>query len=134
MNIGIHPNANFTNTNGFPHQKVDPNKKPKKGYYFHKRGESDDNNAVATVKIVPQLGCVLRESEALASQETKEFRGNPMQKVLGPIRRIRFTQSALRQASIQDGKGPSLGKIQVKNPHQRSLYAVKFEDRSPRKD
>ena len=27
-------------------------------------------------------------------------------------------------------KGPSLGQIQVKNPHQRSPYAVKFEDRS----
>ena len=27
-------------------------------------------------------------------------------------------------------KGPSLGTIQVKNPHQRSPYAMKFEDRS----
>ena len=27
-------------------------------------------------------------------------------------------------------KGPSLGKINVKDPHQRSSYAVKFEDRS----
>ena len=27
-------------------------------------------------------------------------------------------------------KGPSLGKIQVKSSHQRSPYAVKFEDRS----
>ena len=57
-------------------------------------------------------------------------RGNLVQKVLGPIRRIRFTQSTLRQASIREEKGPSLGKIQVKNPHQRSPYAVKFEDRS----
>ena len=53
-----------------------------------------------------------------------------MQKVLGPIRRIRFTQSTLRQASIREKKGPSLGKIQVKLLHQRSPYAVKFEDRS----
>ena len=36
----------------------------------------------------------------------------------------------LRQASIQKKKGPSLGKVQVKNPHQRSPYAMKFEDQS----
>ena len=53
-----------------------------------------------------------------------------MQKVLGPIRRIRFTQSGLRQASIREKKGPSLGEIQVKSPHQRSPYAMKCEDRS----
>ena len=53
-----------------------------------------------------------------------------MQKVLGPFRRVRFTQSTLRQASIRENKGPSLGKIQVKIPRQRSPYAMKFEDRS----
>ena len=31
---------------------------------------------------------------------------------------------------IRENKGPSLGKIQVKIPHQRSAYIVKFEDRS----
>ena len=53
-----------------------------------------------------------------------------MQKVLGSIQKVRFTQSTLRQASIREKKGPSLGKIPVKHPHQRSPYAVKFEDRS----
>ena len=53
-----------------------------------------------------------------------------MQKVLGPIRRVRFTKSTLRHASIQEKKGPSSGKINVKVPHQRSPYALKFEDRS----
>ena len=51
-----------------------------------------------------------------------------MQKVLGSIRKVRFTQSTLRQASIREKKGPSLRKIQVKHPHQRSPYALKFED------
>ena len=51
-------------------------------------------------------------------------------KVLGPIRKIRFIQSTLRQASIREKKGRSLGKIQVKFPHQRSLYAISFKDRS----
>ena len=33
-----------------------------------KRRESDDKNVVAFVKIVPQLGCVSPDSEALVSQ------------------------------------------------------------------
>ena len=53
-----------------------------------------------------------------------------MQKVLGPIRRIRFTQSTLGQANIREKKGPLLGQVQVKNPHQRSPQAMKLEDRS----
>ena len=53
-----------------------------------------------------------------------------MQKVLGSIRKVRFTQSTLRQASIGEIKRPSLGKVQVNIPHQRSSYAVNFEDRS----
>ena len=53
-----------------------------------------------------------------------------MQQVLGSIRKVRLTQSTLRQASIREKKGPSLGKIQVKHPHQRSPYAMKFEDPS----
>ena len=53
-----------------------------------------------------------------------------MQKVLEPTQRVCFSQSSLRQASIWEKKGPSLGKTQIKNPHQRSPYAVKFEDRA----
>ena len=58
----------------FPHNKVDehPDKKPKKGYYSHKRRESDDKNAVAIVKFVPQLGCVSQDSDALVSQRGKQ--------------------------------------------------------------
>ena len=41
-----------------------------------------------------------------------------------------FTRSAPRQASIGENKGPLLGKIHVTIPHQRSPYAMKFEDRS----
>ena len=53
-----------------------------------------------------------------------------MQKVLGLIQRVRFTKSTLRQASIREKKGPLLGKMNVKVPHQRSPHAMKFEDRS----
>ena len=63
-------------------------------------------------------------------KDEKQSRGNPMQKVLGPIRKVLFAKSMLRQASIREKKGPSLGKIQVKLQHQRSPYAMKFEDGS----
>ena len=36
----------------------------------------------------------------------------------------------MRQANIREKEGPSLGKIQVNILHQRSPYAIKFEDRS----
>ena len=52
------------------------------------------------MKIVSQLGCVLQDSDALVSQG-RWSRRNPMRKVLGPIRRIRFTKSTLRQASVK---------------------------------
>ena len=46
------------------------------------------------------------------------------------LQSLRFTEAAQRHANIRENRGPSLGKIQVKVPHQRSPYAVKFEDRS----
>ena len=94
-----------------------PNKRPKKG---------GDKSAVAFVKSVRQLGCVFQDAEppesvAISRKATK---------VMGSLRGVRFTRAALRQANIRDNKGPSLSKIQVKSSHQRSPYAVKFEDRS----
>ena len=102
----------------FPHYKVDEqqNKKPKKGYYSHKGRESDDKHAVALVKIAPQLGCVSQDSEALVSQRGKQSRGNPLQKSL--VTDSKNTTHSV--ASILEKKGASLGKIQVKNPHQRN--------------
>ena len=73
-----------------------------------------------------QLGCVSQDAEAPESATIS--RNGP--KVLGPIRRVRFTRVTLRQANIPESKGPSLNKIHVKSSHQRSPYAVKFEDRS----
>ena len=51
----------------FPHHEFDeqPNIKLPKSYYSHKRRDRDDKNAVAIVKIVPQLGCVSQDSDAL---------------------------------------------------------------------
>ena len=84
---------------------------------------NDDTNAVSIVKTVSQLGCVSQHSDALVSQGRKS-RGNPMQKVLEPIQRVRFTQSTPRQTRIWEKKGRSLGKLNVKSSHQRSPYAL----------
>ena len=46
------------------------------------------------------------------------------------VRRVRFTRTVLCQANIRENRGPSLNKTHVKLPHQRSPYAMKFEDRS----
>ena len=74
-----------------------------------KKRESDDKSAVSVVKSLSQLGCVSQDSHALVSQGRKS-RGNPMQTVLGSIRKVRFTKSTLRHASIGEKKGPSLEK------------------------
>ena len=61
------------------------------------------------LKDARQLGCVFQDTE------TPEF--SPIlrksTKVLGTIRRVRFTKAT----QIRESDGPSLGKIQVKIPH-----------------
>ena len=71
----------------FPQYKVDeqPNKRLKKG---SKKEKVKTKGAVAIAKSVSQLGCVSQDSDALASQGTKEFRENP-RKVLNVIQRVR---------------------------------------------
>ena len=76
--------------------------KKRKKSNIPKRRESDDKNAVAIAKSVSQLGCVSQDSDALVSQGRKS-RGNPMQKVLNAIQRVRFT--CLRYVMRVSGKG-----------------------------
>ena len=79
-----------------------------------------------TVKDVRHLRCVLQDAEPPESSAILR-KGT---KVLGPTPRVRFTRTALRHSNIRENEGPSLNEIQVKLSHQRSPYAVKFEDRS----
>ena len=72
-----------------------------------------DKRAVALVKDVRQLGFVLQDTEPPESSSSLR----KSTKVLGPIRRVRFTRTVLRQANIRENNGPSLNKIQVKLPH-----------------
>ena len=97
------------------HRQVEgqPCKKPKK---------DGDKSAVAILKNVRQLGFVFLDTEPPESLPFLRKRTN----VLVSIRRVRFTEASQRHAHIRDNKGPSVGKIQVKVPHQRSPYALKF--------
>ena len=119
----------------FPHHKVDeqPNKKPKQGHYSHKRRESDDKNDVAIVKIVPQLGCVSQDSEALVSQSGKS-RGNPMQKSLGTN-----SKGTIHQVHATSREYPGKERtIAWKNTSQNSISAkylrLKIRGSVPRED
>ena len=124
MSIGILPNVKFVsrtrdvNSAQSAHFRIgslsnNPTKRLKKG---------GDKSALAILKDERQLGCVLQDTEP--PQSSSMLRKSP--EVLGPIRRVRFTKATQRDAKIRENKGPPLGKIQVKIPHQQSL-----EDRSP---
>ena len=58
-------------------------KSSKKCYHSQKGRESDDKNAEAIVKNVPQLGCVSQDSDALVSQSGKLSQEKPDAKSLG---------------------------------------------------
>ena len=142
VRIGIHPNdsskKNETDCNAsdkclFPHHKVDeqPNQKAEERLLFTKKKRKRRQECCGYCEKCITNGFASRKTRMHWFLKVENsLRGNPMQKVLGPIRRKQFTQSALRQASIREKKGPSLGKIQVKNPHQRSPHGMKFEDQS----
>ena len=98
----------------FPNHKVDeqPNKSPNRAAIPTKKEKAKTKVLQLLRKTVPQLGCVSQDSDALVSQRGKRFRGNPVQKVLGSIRKV-------------------IGKIQVKPQHQRSPYATKTRGSVP---
>ena len=88
----------------FPHHKVDeqPNKKPKKGYYSHKRIESDDKNAVAIVKIVPRLGLRLARLESISFVKEENSPGETRCKKSWDMFEEYDSLSLQRQASVQE--------------------------------
>ena len=109
----------FGDVCSFAHRHVE-------GQTSKKPNKDGDKSAVAVVKDVRQLVCVFQDTEP---PESLSFLRKST-KVLGPIRRVRFQETTRRHANIRENRGQSLGKILVKVPHQRSPYALKFEDRS----
>ena len=138
MSIGIFPNVKSTKLNRDAKQgtsvcsrtarsKNNRGRSQKRALTL--KTENDDKAAVAIVKTVPQWSCVSQDSEPSRLQRSVKHQGNPRQKVLGPIRRVRFTVYA-PSSNHPRKKGTSLAQIQVKTLHQRSPYAIKFEDSS----
>ena len=67
------------------------------------------------------IGLCLARLSAIRTSERREVSGKPGAECFG---------INSKATSIRENKGPSLEKIQVKIPQQRSPYAMKFEDRS----
>ena len=74
----------------------------------HKQGETCGKR---------QLSCVSQETEPPESSQIVR-KGTH---VLEPIRRVRFTKAALRQANIRENEGPSLGKNTSQNPSRHEI-------------
>ena len=103
VNFGIRPSANFIKQKQVVSQEthvcflitrlMNNQIKGRKKGYFPKSREIVDKGAVAVVKSLSQLGCVSQNSHALVSRGRKS-QGNPMQKVLEPVQRVRLTSSS----------------------------------------
>ena len=105
-----------------------PNSKPKKKLLPKKEEKAMTRMLWILWKV--NHNCVSQDSDALFSHGGKP-RWNPMQKVLEPIRKGHDSQSPRYVIRVSGKrKDHRLGKTQVKLPHQRSPYAVKFEDSS----
>ena len=79
------------------------------------------------VNIVTQLGCVSQDSDVLVSRRGKQSRWNPMQKVWGSIRKVWFTQSMPRHASIREKKGGQTSSS-AKSPRYDTWGPVPWRD------
>ena len=103
-----------------PQWKVEeqPNKKLKK---------YEGKSAVAIVKCVQELSCVSQDTEPPDSTTISRMD----KRVMEPIRQVRFTTAALRQANIRERKVRRSGKFKSKFIVSSVPYAVKCEDRSP---
>ena len=116
----------------FPHHKDDeqPNKKPKKGFHSHKGRASDDKKCCRCCEKCTTIGLRLARLGSIGLSNRQTAPGNPMQKSLGTDSKNTVHSVYATSCKYPGNIGPSLGKIQVKNPHQRSTYAIRFEDRS----
>ena len=93
----------FSEKCSFAHRQVEVQLSKKK-----KRKSDGDKSAVAVLKDARQLGCVFQDTEPPKSSSILR----ESSKVLGSSRRVR---AALRHANFREHKGPSVGKIHVKN-------------------
>ena len=127
--IGILPNVKSTNLNRSVSSAISA--RLCTGKLKVKTAKKKRENMVTKVQWLyledaRQLGYVFKDTEPLESSPILR----KSTQVLRSTRRIRFTKASQRHANIRESNGPSLGKIQIKNFHQPSPNALKFEDRS----
>ena len=72
----------------------------------------------------------LARLRAVRTSERREVSGKPEAESFGINSTSTIHTVYAPSSKFPKNKGPSLGKIQVKIPHQRNPYAMKFEDRS----
>ena len=84
---------------------------------------------MALAKSVSQLGCVSQDSDTFVSQGANS-RGNPMQKVLEPISKGTIHKVYATSSECPGKERTIVGKNKSQSSHQRSPYAMKFEDGS----
>ena len=100
MTTGILPNVNsmsesvseFGDKCSFAHRQVEGQT------CKQKKNKDGDKSAVATLKITRQLGCVFQDTEPPESLSILR----KSTKVLGSIRRVRFTKATQRCANIRE--------------------------------
>ena len=82
--------------------------------------KAEKKSAVAMVKHARQSGCAFQDTEPPESLPILRKSA----KVLGSLRRVRFTKATQRHPKIRENKGPSLGKIRVKS--SSSAQSLRF--------
>ena len=97
---------------------VEAEEKPSK-----KSKKDGAKGSVAFLKESTQLGCVSQDSCPRRSSLREEGK-------LGSKRAVKFSKGTRHQIKIREREGPSRGTIQKCEPHERSLCAPKFEQRS----
>ena len=112
----------------FPHQKI--GEQPEERLLFPQKKRKRRQECCGCCEIVPQLGCVSQDSEALVSQKRKTVLEKPDAKSLG-IDSKSTIHLVYAASSKYPGKERTIArKNLVKNSHQRSPQAMKFEDSS----
>ena len=106
MSIGILANVNSMKRNGDVSWALSAHSRTGRFKNNQKQKKGEDKSAVAVVKSVRQLSFASQDTEPPDS--TTILRKSTQ--VLGPVRRVRITKAALRQANIREKEGPSLAR------------------------
>ena len=119
MNYKTQTSCKISEKRSFPHREAErqPIERTKRG---------GGKSAIASIKNVDQLGFVFQDVEppTIKSIFREELEILETQSVYsGHGRRVTFHK-------IRERKGPSLGVIQPKHPHERHFPAPNFEDRT----